>query len=89
MLAGFGRVGGWVGGCVWGVGEAEGRVGMKLDREAESFFLFGRLFFERRRMKLMLSPEKECAHLALETLRYRGGISKACGHGLYKATKSF
>ena len=31
---------------------------------------------------------KECAHLALEAVRYRGGISKACGHGLYKAIKN-
>ena len=80
MLAGFGSVGGWVGACVWGVGEAEVRVGMKMDREAESFFLFGRLFFDRRRMKLINAVvRKECAHLALEAVRYRGGISKACG----------
>ena len=64
------------------------RVGMNMDREAESLVLFGIIFFYRKRMKLMLSSEKECARLALESVRNRGGISKACGHGLYKTKKN-
>ena len=58
---------------------AQRKFGMNMDREAD-FFLFGRLLFDRRRMKLINAVvRKECAHFALETVRYRGGISKACG----------
>ena len=39
-----------------------------------------------RRMKVNAVVRKECAHLALEAVRYRGGISKACGHGLKKSS---
>ena len=63
------------------------RVGMNMDREAESLVLFGKIFFYRKRMKLMLPSEKECARLALESVRNRSGISKTCGHGLYNTKR--
>ena len=66
--------------------EAQRKFRMNMDREAE-FLLFGNLLFDRRRMKLINAVVRmECAHLALEAVRYRGGISKACGHGLKKSS---
>ena len=36
-------------------------------------------------MKLMLSPERNVYNWPIEAVRSRGGIAKACVHGLYKA----
>ena len=50
------------------------KFGMHMDREA--------LYLQQTGGVV----RNECAPLALEAARYRGGIAKACGHGLYKAT---
>ena len=49
---------------------AERKFGLHMDREA--------LYIQQTSGVV----RKECAHFVLETLRNRGAISKACGHGL-------
>ena len=59
---------------------------MNMYREAESFVLFC-LFSTADEYSYFSNRLWRNAHLALETLRYRGKITKTCGHGMYLMTR--